>query len=789
MSTIRENLPVVPLRGLVVLPGEMLHFDAGRSCSIQALEAASVRECPVFISSQMDVQKNDVQVEDVYAVGTICHVKQVLCLPGDSMRVLVEGHQRAKIMHSCNEEGFLAADVCEIESIPCEDTMGEALRRRIHKLLEEYMRFSAKFAREAIDILAKIEHVGAYTDAVANIVLTKTELRQAVLEEADVEARMKLVLRMLTEEIEIRRMDLRINEQVKKQIDRNQKEYYLNEQLKAIRKELGRDEESEVDELRNRLEEKKAPKEVLQRIKKEIDKLDTLPSGAHEAPMTRSYIECLLDLPWEEESIDNLDVTHAREVLDEDHYGLEKVKERIVEYIAVAARTKDPAGQILCLVGPPGVGKTSISTAIAKALNREFVRMSLGGIHDEAEIRGHRKTYIGAMPGRIIAAMRQAKTVNPVILFDEIDKLSGDFRGDPASAMLEVLDSAQNNAFRDHFLEIPYDLSKVMFITTANNMDGIPEPLLDRMEIIEVPSYLEIEKIEIAKRHLLPKQMKKHGLRRSELSIPESIYPEIIQSYTAEAGVRALERTIATICRKAVCELEKDKKRIRLGRQKLLAYLGQPKYNKPLAEKEDAVGVVTGLAWTCVGGVTLEVEVQCVPGSGQIYTTGSLGDVMQESAKAALTYVRAHAELLGIDPGFLKENDLHVHVPEGAVPKDGPSAGVTIMTAIVSCLAGIPVHADVAMTGEITLRGRVLPIGGLREKLLAALRAGAHTVVIPERNRKDLDEVPAQIREGLHIVFAEDACTVLQTALCYMPQMQHAVQIPMTATERISAIQ
>ncbi len=788
MSVLKENLPVVPLRGLVVLPGEMLHFDAGRTCSVQALEAASVRECPVFISSQIDVQKNDVGVEDIFATGTICHVKQVLCLPGDSMRVLVEGRQRAKIVHSCDSDAFLTADVCEIESVSCDEVMAEALRRRIQKLLEEYVKLSAKFAREALDILSKIEDAGSYTDAVANVVLSKMEQRQAVLEEADVEARMKLVLQTLSDEIEIKRMDLRINEQVKKQIDQNQKEYYLNEQLRAIRKELGRDEDSELDDLRERLEKKNAPDEILLKIKKEIDKLEALPSGAHEAPMARSHIECLLDLPFVEESKDNLDVQHAREVLDEDHYGLEKVKERIVEYIAVAARTKNVSGQILCFVGPPGVGKTSVSSAIAKALGRKFVRMSLGGIHDEAEIRGHRKTYIGAMPGRVITAMCEAQTINPVLLFDEIDKLDGDFRGDPAAAMLEVLDSAQNFAFRDHFLEIPYDLSKVMFITTANSREDIPEPLLDRMEIIEVPSYLEIEKAEIAKRHLLPKQMEKHGLRKSELIIPDSLYHEIIEGYTAEAGVRSLERTLAAICRKAVCELEQDKKRIRMGRQKLIAYLGQPKYNKPLTEKEDAVGVVTGLAWTSVGGVTLEVEVECVPGSGQIYTTGSLGEVMQESAKTALTFVRAHAEPYGIDPTFLKENDLHVHVPEGAVPKDGPSAGVTIMTAIVSCLTDIPARADVAMTGEITLRGRVLPIGGLREKLLAALRAGAATVIIPEKNRKDLEEVPAEITGALHMVFVQDAKGVLQEALAYMPQT-HAMPLHMKTTERISAIQ
>ncbi len=788
MSTIQENLPVVPLRGLVVLPGEMLHFDAGRTSSVHALEEASLRDCPVFISSQMDVHKNEVALEDMYPIGTICRVKQVLCLPGDSMRVLVEGVTRAKILHGAMAADYWRVDACILDDVDCEQVMAEALRRRIQKALNEFARLSAKFAREALDILTHVEAAGAYADAVANVVFTKVEQRQAVLEEVDVEARMKRVLAMLNEELEIRRMDMRINEQVKKQIDENQREYYLNEQMKAIRKELGRDDDAEADEYRARLEKKDMPDAVRKRVQKEIDRLETLPAGAHEGPMARSYIECLLDLPWREASEDHLDIQHARKILDEDHYGLDKVKERIVEYLAVAARTHKLNGQILCFIGPPGVGKTSISSSIAKAMGRKFVRMSLGGVRDEAEIRGHRRTYIGAMPGRVIAAMRQAGVVNPVILFDEIDKLASDYRGDPASAMLEVLDSAQNDTFQDHFVEIPYDLSKVMFITTANSREGIPEPLLDRMEIIEVPSYLETEKVEIAKRHLFPKQKEKHGIGKSELTIPDTLYPMIINGYTAEAGVRSLERTLGTICRKAVCELSEEKPRIRMGRQKLISYLGQPKFETPLASREDAVGVVTGLAWTAVGGVSMEVEVQCVAGSGQILATGQLGDVMQESAKAALTYVRARAEGWGIDPEFLKEHDLHVHVPEGAVPKDGPSAGVTIMTAIVSCLTDIPVRAGVAMTGEITLRGRVLPIGGLREKLLAALRAGAHTVVVPERNRKDMEEVPEQIVHALHIVYADDAETVLQSALTRMPQpLSLPLRIPQT--ERIGAMQ
>ncbi|MBR2328474.1 MAG: endopeptidase La, partial [Clostridia bacterium] len=543
---------------------------------------------------------------------------------------------------------------------------------------------------------------------------------------------------------------------------------------RAIRKELGETSETESDEFRQRLAEKQMPDNVREKLEREIIRYADLPAGSHEAPSARNYIECMLDLPWSETSEDCLDLDHAREVLEADHYGMEKVKKRIIEYLAVAKLTGKVNGQVICFAGPPGVGKTSIVKSIADALGRKFVRMSLGGIRDEAEIRGHRRTYIGAMPGRVIAAMRQAGTMNPVILFDEIDKLAGDYHGDPAAAMLEVLDSAQNFAFRDHFLEMPYDLSKVMFLTTANDKGNIPAPLLDRMEIIDVPGYLETEKAEIAKRHLLPRQLEKHGLKKSMLTIPDAMYPAIIRGYTAESGVRELERVLAGICRRAACDIgDGSAKRIRLNPQRMKEYLGQPRFEDLAKDHKDAVGVVNGLAWTSVGGDTLEIEVQTVNGSGQILLTGKLGDVMQESAKAALTFVHANAEMLGIDEKLFKEKDIHLHVPEGAVPKDGPSAGITMATAIASALTGIPVKGNVAMTGEITLRGRVLPIGGLREKLLAAVRSGITTVLIPAQNKKDLEEVPEEIKGALKIMCVSDAMEVLDQALTSMPEANH----------------
>ena len=682
-------------------------------------------------------------------------------------------------------EQYFEADIACIPDGEVSSVELEALRRRLDKLFQEYASLSARINSDVVISVESRGTTGEYADAIANAALPKAEQRQAILEVRDPAQRMRLALGYLADEIEILKADKRIARKVQKQVDQNQKEYYLREQIKAIRSELGETSQSEADQWRQQMEKKNLPGNIREKLSREIDRYADLPAGSHEQPPARNYIECVLELPWTEQSEDNLDLSHAREILERDHYGLTKVKQRIVEYIAVGKLTGKINGQILCFVGPPGVGKTSIASSIAEALNRKFVRMSLGGIRDEAEIRGHRRTYIGAMPGRIIAAMRQSGVVNPVILFDEIDKLASDYRGDPAAAMLEVLDGAQNFAFRDHFLELPYDLSKVMFLTTANDKSAIPQPLLDRMEVIEVPSYLETEKVEIAKRHLLPKQMVKHGLKKSMLAVPEDMFPPLIRGYTAEAGVRELERVLGAVCRKAACEIGDGKAKVRLTHARMVEYLGQPQRPEEKRRKEDLVGVANGLAWTSVGGEMLEIEVQVVPGTGQVQLTGKLGDVMQESARAALTFVRANAHLLGIAEDTFKNFDIHLHVPEGAVPKDGPSAGITMATAIASALTDIPVHAGICMTGEISLRGRVLPIGGLREKLLAAVRGGMKTAVLPEANRKDMEEVPEEVKNALQIVYVSDALSALKAALLYMPNTKKS--LPLTSAKRSAA--
>ncbi|HWQ58569.1 MAG TPA: endopeptidase La [Clostridia bacterium] len=761
------RMPVVPLRGLVVLPGELLHFDAGRSESRKALAAAAQKDGLVFISSQKDARKNEVTGEDLYEMGTVCRVRQTLNLPGDTVRVLVQGIIRADA-YAYRTGEYMTAAIRTIREIPADAVVAEALRRRLDSALSEYAGISTRVSSDALEAIARTEGVAQFTDAVANAVMTKAEQRQNVLEQLDVEERMKYVLAAVIAETEIMRIDRRIQQEVKQNIDKNQKEYFLREQMKVIRRELGEDEESETDAFLAKLEKKVMPEAVKKTLEREINRFRDLPAGSHEAPQMHNYIECMLELPWNEQTRDDLDLERAKRILDEDHYGLEKVKQRIVEHIAVARLTGKINGQILCLVGPPGVGKTSIASSIARALGRNFVRMSLGGIHDEAEIRGHRRTYIGAMPGRVIAAMRKAGTVNPVLLFDEIDKLTSDLRGDPAAAMLEVLDSAQNFSFRDHFLEVDYDLSKVMFITTANAADMIPRPLLDRMELIELQGYMEYEKLEIAKRHLLPKQMDMHGMKKSMMSLSDEAMLALIRGYTREAGVRELERMLAAVCRKAACEIGAGKKRVRVTPQRLHEYLGIPRFTHSAAEKESAIGMVNGLAWTSAGGELLQVEAQVIPGCGQVILTGKLGEVMQESARAALTFIKAHADAYGIDIA-LGNRDIHIHVPEGAVPKDGPSAGITIMTAMASALTGVPVRAGIAMTGEITLRGHVLAIGGLREKLLAAVRAGIKEVIVPEANRKDIEEIPAQIRDALTIRFVDSASKVLLLALAQLP--------------------
>lgn len=773
-----EILPVVPLRGLMVFPGETLNFDAGREKTVKAVRAAMQGNGLVFVVSQIDPRKNDILPEDIMTVGTICKIKQFVRLPGDSMRVLVEGIKRGCAQEYESDQPYFEAKIIRTEDKDFDETIAVALRRHIGELFTEYARISGKIPPDVIINVQEIADVSEYADAVAQHSIHDLESRQRVLEELNPIDRLKLVLELLTGELEVLRIDRKIAQQVRKQMDKNQKEYYLREQAKAIHKELGDGDESEVDAYRQRLEKKDMPAEVRAKVKKEIDRLAELPAGSHEAPIARTYIECMLDLPWSEATQDNTDIVNAKAILESDHYGMKKVKERILEYLAVARLTGNLNGQIICLVGPPGVGKTSIASSIARAIGRNFVRMSLGGIRDEAEIRGHRRTYIGAMPGRIIAAMRQAKTVNPLILFDEIDKLSSDYHGDPASAMLEVLDGAQNFEFRDHFLEVPYDLSKVMFITTANDQSAIPRPLFDRMEIINVPGYIEEEKVHIANLHLLSKQMKKHGLKKSMFLLPEPLLRTVISEYTAEAGVRELERTIAALCRKAACEIAEGKSRVRITKQKIEDYLGQPKYRHDMAEQEPAVGMVNGLAWTAAGGDTLVVEAQVMEGTGKLELTGHLGDVMQESARAAITYVRAHASEYNLEENFYAKSDLHIHVPEGAVPKDGPSAGITMVTAVVSAFTGIPVKPGVAMTGEVTLRGRVLPIGGLREKLLAAVRAGITMVIVPAKNRKDMEDVPQAVRDKLKIIYVDDVGAVLKYALSHKTESRLHAEIP-----------
>ena len=773
-----EKMPVVPLRGLVVMPYTLLSFDAGRDKSVAAIENAAENDGLVFLTAQKDPKLTDITAKQLYEIGCICKIKQVIKLPGDTVRVMAEGVCRALVDGFTGEEPFFSANLYSCDDEEQTDPEASSLRPLVSKKCRDYLELiGVNSLSEAFEVIEKSSDDTAYIFRLANITLKKYEDRQCFLEQEDSASRCITLLNIIAREQEFTKLSKRIEASVKQQIEKNQKEYFLREQIKAIRKELGENEETEADEFRARLKKRTFPDEIRIRLEKEIDRFATLPAGSHETPSLRTFIDCLLDMPYTEMSEDNLDIQNARRILDEDHYGLEKVKQRILEYLAVAKLTGKVNGQIICFAGPPGVGKTSISASIAKALGRSFVRMSLGGIKDEAEIRGHRRTYIGAMPGRIISAMRQAGTVNPVILFDEIDKLSRDYNGDPAAAILEVLDGAQNFAFRDHFLEMPYDLSKVLFITTANNLADIPRPLLDRMEVIEVPSYLATEKIEIARQYLIPKQLEKHGLKKSMLTIGDEEISEIVNCYTREAGVRSLERCIAAVCRKAAVDIANGKKRIRLSKSKIKEYLGVSRYSFEPADKTPEIGLVNGLAWTSVGGELLEIEVEALKGTGQLQLTGSLGDVMQESARTAITCIRAHASELGLSDDFNQHTDIHIHVPEGAVPKDGPSAGISLMTAVASALTGIPVRARLAMTGEITLRGRVLAIGGVREKLLAAARAGITTVLLPEQNRKDIAEVPKDIIDALQIVFVHNAEEVLNQALVHMPDSKKILPV------------
>ena len=764
-------MPVLALRGLMVFPHMVLHFDVGRAKSVAALEQAMMDDQQIFLVAQKDAEVDDPTVEDLCRVGTIAVIKQVMNLPGDTIRVLVEGEKRAVLDTITQEEPYMHGAV-----IPADDKVDassvemQALVRATQDFFESFAKASQQVSQETVNSVRDVDAPEQIADIIAANVLTHMEDRQKILEELDVRRRLETLCGILARETELAGVEKQVQARIKKQIEKNQKDYYLREQIKAIQTELGDTEATDTDDLRERMEKTPLNEEARQKCEKELERLARMAPGTPEVGVSRTYIEWILDLPWGQTTPDNLDLKRARKVLAQDHYGLEKVKERIVEYLAVLRMKQDMKGPILCFVGPPGVGKTSIVRAIAKAVGRKFVQMSLGGVRDEAEIRGHRRTYIGAIPGRIIAGMKQAGTMNPVFLFDEIDKMSSDFRGDPASAMLEVLDAEQNDAFRDHYMELPFDLSKVMFITTANSVDTIPGPLLDRMEIIEVPSYTEEEKLQIAKRHLLPKQIEAHGMQPKTVRMTDRVMRELIEGYTREAGVRTLERTIAKVARKAaVTMLDTGVEEVSVTSAVLKEYLGAARYTREMPEKEPRVGVVNGLAYTTVGGELLEIECAVMPGKGTLQLTGQLGDVMKESAEAAFTWVRAHSDELKLPLDFYKEKDIHIHVPEGAVPKDGPSAGVTMTTALVSVLTGIPVRQDVAMTGEMTLRGRVLPIGGLKEKTLAAFRAGIRTLLIPKENVKDLEDIPPHVLSQFRVVTAETIDDVLKTALVAIP--------------------
>lgn len=766
----KRIMPVIPLRGLSVFPNMVLHFDIGREKSITALEKAMMMNQTVFLTSQRDPDTELPTRDDFYHIGTVAKIKQMLRLPGDTIRVLVEGITRGEIEEFISEIPYFKCQIREIEEWEYDELPPGivALMRSVLSSFEDYLELSSRISPDVYPSVASVEQPGRLADVITSHLDIKTEEKQAILEAFNIESRLEILSKILSREIEILNIEHDINTRVRKQINKNQREYYLREQMKVIQEELGGQEEieDEIEDWLMQLKKLKLPVKIAQKIEKEIKRLQKIQSSSAEGGVIRTYVETILSLPWNKLSKDNKDLKLAQKILDEDHYGLEKVKERVVEYLAVMQLAGNMKAPIICLVGPPGTGKTSIAKSIARSLDRNFVRMSLGGVRDEAEIRGHRRTYIGAIPGRIIASIKEAGTRNPVFLFDEVDKIGADFRGDPASALLEVLDPEQNKEFTDHYLELPFDLSKVMFVTTANTLDTIPRPLLDRMEVIEVSGYTEEEKVKIGQNYLIPKQIKEHGLDEKQLEISEKALRIIINNYTRESGVRRLEREIASICRKSARKIaEGEKKRIVLSAGGVEKYLGKKRYRYDMIEGENEVGVSTGLAWTIVGGDTLSIETIVVPGTGQLVLTGQLGEVMQESAKAGISYIRSRAEALSIPKDFYKESDLHIHIPEGATPKDGPSAGVTMCTSVVSALTGIPVRKDLAMTGEITLRGKVLPVGGIREKVLAAHRAGIKTVLLPRENEVDLEEIPANIRRRIEFVTVDNIDQVLEKAL------------------------
>ncbi|MBB3867635.1 ATP-dependent Lon protease [Parageobacillus toebii NBRC 107807] len=761
-------VPLLPLRGLLVFPTMVLHLDVGREKSVKALETAMVEDHIILLTSQKDVSVDEPDMDDLYQMGTLARVKQLLKLPNGTFRVLVEGIARAIITETVSEEPYFMVKVEKFVDRTTKDLEDEALKRTMLEYFEQYINLSKRLSADIYASIADIDEPGRMADIIASHLPLKLEEKQRILETIDVKERIHKIIQILHNEKEVLQLEKKISMRVKQSMERTQKEYYLREQMKAIQKELGEKEgkAGEVEALKEKIEAAGMPSHVKETALKELDRYEKIPATSAESAVIRNYLDWLIALPWSTQTEDIHDIKRAEAILNEDHYGLEKVKERVLEFLSVQQLTKSLKGPILCLAGPPGVGKTSLARSIAKSLNRRFVRISLGGVRDESEIRGHRRTYVGAMPGRIIQGMKKAGTINPVFLLDEIDKMSSDFRGDPSAALLEVLDPEQNHTFSDHYIEEPYDLSKVMFIATANNLATIPQPLLDRMEIITIPGYTEVEKLQIAKRHLLPKQLKEHGLKKSSLQVRDDAMMSIIRYYTREAGVRELERQIAAICRKAArLIVSEEKKRVIITEKNIEEFLGKRKYRYGQAELEDQVGVATGLAYTAFGGDTLSIEVSLAPGKGKLVLTGKLGDVMKESAQAAFSYVRSRAEQLGIDSEFHEKYDIHIHVPEGAVPKDGPSAGITIATALISALTGRPVNRFVGMTGEITLRGRVLPIGGLKEKTLSAHRAGLKKVILPKDNEKDLEDIPDVVKNDLQFVLVSHLDEVLQHAL------------------------
>ncbi len=752
------NMPAVALRGLTILPGMIAHFDISRERSLRAVEEAMEQDQKIYLVTQRNVDSEDPTQEDLYQMGIVADIKQVVRLQNDVVRILVDGISRAALLGFTGNEKYLEAEICycdsNADSLP--EDLREAMLLGVREAFHRYAAVVGKISKELIRQIDQYEDLEKLIDYVTNNLPVSYELKQQVLEAEDINDRYQVIVSLLLSQVEVISIKNELQKKVKVRVDKHQKEYVLREQLGVIREELGENADSEADEYEKKLSELDAPDYVKEKTKKEIKRFRNMSSSSSESTVERGYIETVLELPWNKMSVDNKDLDHAAQVLDDDHYGLKDVKERILEFLAVRNLTSKGESPIICLVGPPGTGKTSIARSIASALEKKYVRISLGGVRDEAEIRGHRKTYIGAMPGRIVNGLRQAGVSNPLMLLDEIDKVSSDYKGDTSAALLEVLDSEQNCRFRDHYIEMPVDLSEVLFIATANEVSGIPKPLLDRMELIEVSSYTENEKFHIAKEHLLEKQKSKNGIKKEQLTITDGALKDIIRLYTREAGVRSLERTIGKLCRKAAREIFKDSEAaVKVTKTNLKTYLGNPKYSPEKKNDHAEVGIVRGLAWTSVGGVTLEVEVNVLPGKGELVLTGKLGDVMKESAQAALSYVRSISEEYGIDAEFYTKHDIHIHIPEGAVPKDGPSAGITMATAMLSAITDRAVRADVAMTGEITLRGRVLPIGGLKEKLLAAKVIGIKTVCIPKDNEKDLEEISKEITDGMEIVPVE----------------------------------